>query len=323
MPRPRSQLISLRDTQYYHCSSRCVRRAFLCGVDHYSGRSYEHRRGWLEKKLLFAANVFAIKVCAYAIMSDHYHVVLHVRPDLAKAWSDHEVVSRWHRLFRGTPLSVKFLDNHPLSESETQDLKPTIALWRARLMDISWLMRVVNESIARRANEEDDCTGCFWEARFSSQGLLKDLALLANMTYVDLNPIRAGIAKRPESSLFTSIKRRIAGLLNIETPPPCLEQFVGAGKGVIGIPFKLKEYVELVEWTGRRLHPDKKGYIDESEPELLTRLNIDADAWLILTGEFEKRFNSWVGPEHVVQTLYKEHGYQRTPSTRQHRTLLG
>lgn len=323
MPRPRSQLISLRDTPFYHCSSRCVRRAFLCGVDHYSGQSYEHRRAWIEKKLLFVANVFAIKVCAYAIMSNHYHVALHVRPDLGKAWSDHEVVSRWHRLFRGTPLSVKFLENQPLSAGESEELKPIIARWRARLMNISWLMRIVNESIARRANEEDGCTGCFWEARFSSQGLLKDQALLANMTYVDLNPIRAGIAKRPESSHFTSIKRRIAGILNIAPPPPCLEQFASGKKGVVGIPFALKEYVELVEWTGRRLHPDKKGYIDESVPALLTRLNLDPDAWLVLTSEFEKRFTSWVGPEHTVQTLYKNHGYRRKPSTEQHRTLFG
>ena len=76
MTQPRSTLISLADTPYYHCVSRCVRQAFLCGKDRKAGKSYEHRREWLEKKLLNTAESFAIKVCAYAVMSNHYHVVL-------------------------------------------------------------------------------------------------------------------------------------------------------------------------------------------------------------------------------------------------------
>jgi hypothetical protein len=68
MPQPRSSQISLSDTPYYHCISRCVRRSFLCGIDNYSGQSYEHRRGWVEKRLLFLSSVFAIDLCAYAVM---------------------------------------------------------------------------------------------------------------------------------------------------------------------------------------------------------------------------------------------------------------
>ena len=68
MPRPRSEQVSLTDTCYYHCVSRCVRRAFLCGVDHHSGRSFEHRRDWVEARLHELAGVFCIDVCAYAVM---------------------------------------------------------------------------------------------------------------------------------------------------------------------------------------------------------------------------------------------------------------
>ena len=64
MPQPRSRQISLSDTPYYHCVSRCVRRSFLCGIDNYSGQSYEHRRGWVEDRLLFLSSVFAIDICA-------------------------------------------------------------------------------------------------------------------------------------------------------------------------------------------------------------------------------------------------------------------
>ena len=68
MTLPRKSLVSLHDTPFYHCVSRCVRHAFLCGNDHYSGKNYEHRRDWLEAKLLRTANIFAIKLCAYAVL---------------------------------------------------------------------------------------------------------------------------------------------------------------------------------------------------------------------------------------------------------------
>ena len=101
MPRARNTIISLDDTPYYHCVARCVRRAFLCGVDHYSGASYEHRHQWLEDKLHTTAAAFAIKLCAYAVMGNHYHVVLHDRADLARQWFDRDVIERWHWLFAG------------------------------------------------------------------------------------------------------------------------------------------------------------------------------------------------------------------------------
>jgi hypothetical protein len=60
MPRPRRTQISLEDTPYYHCCSRVVRRAFLCGDDAYSGKNYDHRRGWVESLLFELEAVFAI-----------------------------------------------------------------------------------------------------------------------------------------------------------------------------------------------------------------------------------------------------------------------
>ncbi|MGB5642033.1 MAG: hypothetical protein WBO16_02970, partial [Gammaproteobacteria bacterium] len=98
MPRARKTLISLDTTPYYHCTSRCVRRAFLCGEDQHSGRNYEHRRQWIEDRLLMLAGVYAIDIAAYAIMSNHYHVVLYVDLQRGLDWSDAEVIERWHRL---------------------------------------------------------------------------------------------------------------------------------------------------------------------------------------------------------------------------------
>ncbi|WP_189400208.1 transposase [Arenicella chitinivorans] len=232
-------------------------------------------------------------------MSNHYHVVLHVRPDIADAWSEREVVERWSQLFCGTLFSQRFLAGEGLSEQQWVVLRRDIKRWRKRLMDISWFMRIVNESIARQANKEDRCTGRFWEGRFKSQALLDERALLSCMAYVDLNPIRANVATMPETSDHTSIKYRIDALRECISVSTGMEDFVGISENAIGIPYRLKDYLALVDWTGRSVRRDKRGAISEKLPPILERLDLDAASWLILTTEFEKRFQSWVGSEHI------------------------
>jgi len=166
MPRPRKMLISLEATSYYHCISRCVRRAFLCGEEALTGRSFEHRRGWIEERLLELAQIFAIEVCGCSIMASYSHIVMHVDQPLAESWAMREVVERWHHLFGGTILSERYLREDELLEVEETQLEGLVETWRERLTSVSWFMRCLNEHIARKANEEDQCTGHFWEGRF-------------------------------------------------------------------------------------------------------------------------------------------------------------
>ena len=251
MPRARSTLVSLEDTSYYHCISRCVRRAFLCGEDRLTGASYEHRRQWVEDRLHLLADVFAIDVCAYAVMSNHTHVVLHINTDKAEAWSVSEVIQRWHRLHKGTLLSNQYVDSQQrekMHESLVMAVEEVANVWRQRLMNISWFMRSLNEYIAREANKEDNCTGRFWEGRFKSQALLDEAALAACMAYVDLNPVRATMAPTPEKSDHTSIQYRInaakAGKI-----PKRLMPFAGNPRKDMppGLPFVLTDYIALVD----------------------------------------------------------------------------
>jgi hypothetical protein len=162
MPQSRKTQVSLIDTPYYHCVSRCVCRSFLCGNDKFTGQSYEHRRGWVEKRLLFLSSVFSIGIFAYAVMSNHTHVVVCVDIDMANGWTTEEVVKRWHQLYQGTLLSQKYQRGDALSKSEVMSLEETVTIYRQRLYDISWLMRNLNEYIARETNKEDKCTGRFY-----------------------------------------------------------------------------------------------------------------------------------------------------------------
>jgi len=322
MPKPRKTLIAVESTPYYHCVARCVRRAFLCGVDSHSGQSYEHRRAWLEDRLLELPKVFAIDIAAYAIMSNHYHVILHINTDRAKAWSDYEIVERWHQLFNGTVLSQKYLKNEGhLSKVEMMMFQLTIDEWRLRLQDISWFMRILNEGIAREANAEDGCTGRFWEGRFKSQALLDEAALMACMAYVDLNPVRAGMAKTPETSDHTSVKKRCDKANKSNKPNHINQQekllypFVGNPREgqPEGIQMKLSDYLELVDSTGRVLRDDKRGAISAGSEKILTRLDIDEDQWLEMTANFEECFSAFVGGESSLRIACDHFQYQRPP----------
>ena len=318
MPKPRKTLIAVESTPYYHCVARCVRRAFLCGVDTLTGQNYEHRRAWLEDRLLELPKVFAIDIAAYAIMSNHYHVILHINTDRAKSWSDYEVVERWHQLFNGTVLSQKYLKNEgDLSKVEMLVFQETIDEWRLRLQDISWFMHILNEAVAREANAEDGCTGRFWEGRFKSQALLDEAALMACMAYVDLNPVRAGMAKTPEGSDHTSVKKRCEKAQNqISQQEKTLYPFVGNPKKdqPEGIQMRLSEYLELIDSTGRVLRNDKRGAISAGTENILNRLDIDEDQWLEMTSNFEGCFSSFVGDESSLRMACENLHYQRPPS---------
>jgi len=313
MTRPRKALISLADTPYYHVTSRCVRRAFLCGVDQYSGRNYEHRRLWVVDRIRLLSSLFAIDVCAYAVMSNHYHLVLKLCPSQLDELTDEQIMERWCALFKGPLLVQRHRNGEPLSAVERLTVSDIVKVWRSKLSSISWFMRCLNQTIARQANLGDKCTGKFWECRFTSQALKTEEALLSCMAYVDLNPIRAGMASSPETSDHTSIQERVrptfslkkaikrqcqrGDLFDFKTPLKPLLHLEGSMKNQhqTGILYAFRDYLELVDWTGRMIRVDKRGFIDNALPPILARLGISAEQWLVNTTDFEaihaRRFN--------------------------------
>ena len=305
----RESQVDLSVTPYYHCIGRCVRRAFLCGEDEYSGKNYDHRKGWFLERMKVLAEVFAIDICAFAVMSNHFHAVLRVALERARKLSDEAVLRRYGRLF---PFVVAGIRELPDKAQVAQ-----LAILRERLTDISWFMRCLNEHVARRANKEDKCTGRFWEGRFKSQALLDEGAVLACMSYVDLNPVRAGMASTLTGSDFTSIQQRLrefaakgrstanSGSANRLSGKPAkaaktanttkatrsaaptilLAPFRGERSGAREpLPISFDDYHELLKWTGRAVRRTSSGIIAHGrladEPVLLAKLRIKPAAWL-------------------------------------------
>ncbi|QUJ70515.1 transposase (plasmid) [Photobacterium sp. GJ3] len=311
MTTARSQLISVEATPYYHCVSRCVRRSYLCGYDQLTQTSYAHRRAWVEERLQLISSMFCIGVCAYAIMSNHYHVVLYINMKQAQGLSEQEVIQRWLTLHRAPVLIQRFLKGELLSDTETTACRAIIQTWRERLCSISWFMRLLNQHIAQEANREDGCTGHFWEGRFKSQALLDEKALAAAMAYVDLNPIRAGVAETPETSEFTSVKARIESLHKDRKSAPFLFPFAGNPREQQpeGLPFRLMEYLQLLDWTGRQVKSRSHHCIDATQPSILKRLGLDSAVWLSICTTIEK--GTLIGTASVIQAALPHFNRQR------------
>lgn len=312
----RSDVFDPSEVSVLHCVNRAVRRAMLCGVDPYSGESYEHRRDWIQKRLEFLAAQYGIDVLGYAIMGNHLHVILRNRPDVVRTWSDEEVARRIWNLF-----PKRKQEDGSAAEPHSHELrmlmasKKLLAEYRTRLSDVSWLMRQLAEKVARMANKEDDCTGRFWEGRFKCQPLLDDAAILACAAYVDLNPVRAGIAATPEESDYTSVQDRIVAKQATEEPkrsrkdgwlaPIYLNERAVPGpkasrsgrrasdKGFL--PIRLEAYLELLDWTGRQIANGKRGRIPLACEPILDRLEMSRSTWCDLVRDFGRLFRTVAG----------------------------
>jgi len=301
--RRRRDVIDESTVGAYHVTSRTVRRAFLTGYDPRTGVDYSHRKEMLERRLEALVSVFAIECLDHSILDNHFHAILRNRPDVVAGWSDEEVARRWLRLKR----SELDLNPEPTAEQIAAFLldPAKVAQARKRLSSISELMGHLKEAISRAANREDDVRGFFWQGRFSATRLGDDAALLVCSLYVNMNPIRAGLAETPEDAQYTSMHARLHDRL-ADDPARSRSGWLTAvhvdgdgfegvaarrrasDKGYLGISFV--EYLELLDALVRRERIERAGGVSGDYPPVLARLGVSAAQWEKLVRLTSRRF---------------------------------
>jgi hypothetical protein len=336
MTMARREIIGVEGSRgVYHCMVRCVRRAYLCGEDAYSGRNYDHRKGWIRGRLGLLTRSFGVDLLTYAVMSNHIHTVLRTRPELVATWSDEEVAERWLSVY--TPRHVGE-DGQPVYEVRERDIEclleddERVAEIRTRLSSLSWFMKALNEHISRRANREDDCKGRFWESRFKSQRLENEAAVLACMCYVDLNPVRAKLAEGLEDSVFTGAYDRIMAkkaserlkqLESAKVPKTARDQKEQQLQKVITrcnelvdlsggqTPFSYLDesaYLNILDWTGRQMRSDKPEHINPETRLLLEGMELDANEWVRTVQRYNTLFGAIAGSIDQLRKVAAETG---------------
>ena len=286
----RNHHLFINEPTYFHLISRCVRRAYLCGKDKYSGKRYDHRKRWLEKRLFDLTELFFVDLYGYAIMSNHYHLLVCTRPDDMQRASDKQIAQRWCQLF-----PHRHLPDTDRVQLLCQDLNK-IALYRQRLCDISWLMRCLNEGLARKANKEDECTGRFWQGRFRSQLLLDEAAIYTCMAYIDLNPVRAGVANTAQQSEYTSIYYRITHHSTEEGLKPLTNS-------TEKLPLRLSEYLCLIEESAKGIRYGYNGEIVSALQPILVPLSINSSGYVYAIQRLSKLFYRGIGSINQLEQL--------------------
>ena len=332
---PRAEIVPEGKVGVYHVWARCVRRAFLCGSDPFTGNDYNHRRNWIRDFQQRLVAILGVEVGFHAELSNHLHLVLRTRPDIVETWSDREVARRMLTLFR----LVKSRDGKTIREVTDAEVAMEISnpervlILRKRLSSVSIFMQALCENIGRRANIQDQCTGRFWQGRFRAKDLESDSALLVCGIYVDLNQIRAEEALTPEQSVHTSAHDRIEGrkirssgkakdlmppdgwLCELTLDPRAIaytgrsqskSPWRASDKGLL--PISLDDYLELLDWSGRQVRSDKRGAIPGHLAPILERLEINSNFWIELVTKFDSYFGHVVGKAAQVVDRAKQAG---------------
>jgi putative transposase len=302
----RKHIVDEYNSGFYHCTNRCVRRTFLCGVDDVTGKDYSHRKNWIEKRIFELSDIFSIDIYAFAVMVNHYHIVLHVNPLAPLKWTDEEVADKWLRAYGHSSSTIKNDLRATLKRQAIMADKKKLKTYRKRLGSLSWFMGRLNEPLAKQSNQEDYCTGRFWEGRFHSQALLDEGAVLSCMAYVDLNPIRADIAQTLESSKHTSIKKRIDDVKKNNSNKLQQEldrQVQSINKSIKQkvLPITLREYIQLVEWTGQSILYPGKSNLPMNLYSTFDNFNLQQTHWLSQIKNLDTNYCHVIGPIELIR----------------------
>ncbi len=281
----------------YHLVSRCVRRLRCLDGE---------RKLWVEGSLRYHSGKMAVDVLTYAVMANHIHVVVRIRPDQAAEWSAKDVVDRWLDLvpprdcFGVAVMGIDEVQKERLAQDEGW-----VRERRSRLCSMSWFMRLVKQKLARRINKADGASGHLWDDRFFSVPLPDQGAILACMVYVDLNPFRSGLCDLPEQGECVGLAVRLRRMNvfnddNLYGAGSSLKK-MGRRGGVWVVPIvgcgvywqmargdwaykepgalEENDYLRLLDYSARLLRSGKKSLGQEVD-DIFERIGVDGGQWL-------------------------------------------
>jgi|688.fasta_scaffold00158_56 hypothetical protein len=296
----RKYIVNLQDTAWYHCISGCVQQKRLLNNNGFD------RKGWVELRTQELASIFAIDVAGHAVLDSHMHFVLRIDEAKGKGFTNEEVVRRWGELYPPRNRRGEILEITDDWVSQKASEADWVKERRRRLMDLGWFHKCLKEPLSRLINKIDGTRGTIFASRYKSIGILDDASLLRVMAYVDLNPVAAGVAKLPETSLYTSIRQRVDNVLremrlsdlksvikamgvttiklaSLETkcwlmPIEDSADFKEIRKGIID-RITVGHYFLLVDLTGRYFR-EGKASIDGEAACIFERLEMTAEEWI-------------------------------------------
>ena len=200
----RRELIDVSVARWYHCMTRCVRRAFLLG------EGLLDRKQWFEDGLEELAHIFAVGVGGFSVMDNHVHLLLRLDPEVAAGWSDEEVARRRQWLIDRAPqVPTAAADFRGMGQRPPQG--HPMAGGDSRAVGEHQLVHEMPEG--RNPFHGAPTWKTSVEVPSSRPGLrawrFSTRSASATSTYIDLNPVAAKIAEVPETSEYTSIKQRV------------------------------------------------------------------------------------------------------------------
>lgn len=273
MRRPRSERMPVGQPGVWHILSRCVRREMLLEP--------AARRQWVSERMASWLDILAVDLLGYALMGNHFHLVVRTRPDQADQWTEAEVAQRL--------LAAKTVrDGRPMV---SEDIHPPLSAKdinaaRGFLAHPGAMLRAVKEGFARLVNQQDGTAGHVWESRYQDVALLDVGGVVACLVYVDLNPFRAGLIVDPSRSSFCSARHRrgicerspdaLLGKHLVELADyPILDS---AGCPLAGWAYPNDVVAQLTRATARCLR-NRGGIMPTWADEILHRLGLASARW--------------------------------------------
>jgi len=206
---PRFKIESRSSAAVYHCMSHTVSEV----------RLDDCAKEILRKQLWQVADYCGVQVLAYAIMSNHFHVLVRV-PLKTDAVPDAELLRR-HAVLHPRP-SKLLATRMKLVREQLKTGGPLAAAWRKQQLglmgDISPFMKLFKQRFSIWFNRTHERRGTLWSERFKSvlvEGRGNVLVTMA--AYIDLNPVRAGAVDDPKDYRFCGYAEAVKGNKSAQT----------------------------------------------------------------------------------------------------------